>query len=129
MKMAESSCGLGTLGKRPPSSLNLLSQHNHLLPKHSIPQWLNSALLHLLPTRNDGNLPSCFVTWSLLPNAPANSTPKTTGTWYVRIKQPVLRWYKATMDISLNCSVTDCSCTSAIPRRTKTMRSVRYVRG
>src|SRR3989442_2712913 len=66
MKMAESSCGLGTLGKPPPSSLNLLSHHNHLLPKHSIPHWLNPALLHLLPTRNDGNSPSCFVTWSIL---------------------------------------------------------------
>src|SRR5262245_54456689 len=78
--------------------LNLLSQHHSPLCRHSQPLRLHLSLLHLLPTRNDGNSPSCFAIWLIPPNFPANSIPKSTGTWYVRISTSVLRSSLISMD-------------------------------
>jgi len=70
-----------------------------------------------------------FVTWSIPPNSPPNSTQKSTGKSSVPINWLVLKSSSATMGISLNCSVTVCSCISVTPKPMKTVLNVRYVLG
>src|SRR5438105_3816423 len=129
MKIIAVSCGLAQLKALRKSSLNQLSQHHNLLPRNSPHCWLNTALLHLLLMRKDGSSPSCSVIWSIPPDSPASSIPKSTGKSSVRISECVPKSSSATMGISPNCSVTVFLSTLGIPRHTKMTHSERYVLG
>src|SRR5919198_193921 len=106
------------------------------LPRH--PNNLSSRkrnfLTHLHPNLapqkpNGASSPSCSVTWWILRNSPASSTPKSIGTWYVPINRLVRKSSSVLTDTLRNSWAMVCLSISAIPTPMKMTPKEQYELG
>jgi len=84
-----------------------------------IEQFKVKPNLVIKPTPNGANSRCCFVTWSIPPHSPANSTRKTGVTWCVHISGFVPKSSNAMKDTPRNSWEMVSLCTLGIPRHTK----------